>query len=432
VRNLSNNMNDATSDRPALLRSAFFVGPIAMSAIPILTPILFAGFSVALIGAARRRGAPWRYLLSPTPSMAACLALAIYVFLNASWSADPTTGFRKAAVFASLVLMSFAAAHAATLLDRQTYCRIGLFFAAGVLAGALFVLAELLTHGITTSFAMNWIPILFPHSPNNIHVALGQTVSVNLDQLNRNVGIVILNLWPGLLALQSLKGPVRTTAISVLFLTIGAVVSLSSHAASQVALLGSTSVVIVMWYWPRYVVRALTIAWCLSFVLVIPASLLAYHSGLHMETWLPDTARQRIIIWQYTAEQGLKHPWVGVGVDSTPVLNQQQSAAGIDQPEGFLFPRSLGSHAHNIYLQSWFELGAIGALLFAVAGAAVISLITLLRAPVQPFAAGTFAAFAIVAAFSWSMWQVWFMCASALLPFYLRVFAAAGANKEQS
>ena len=47
-----------------------------------------------------------------------------------------------------------------------------------------------------TSFAMNWTPILFPHSPENIQIAQGQIVSVKPDQLNRNVGIVMLSLWP--------------------------------------------------------------------------------------------------------------------------------------------------------------------------------------------------------------------------------------------
>ena len=32
----------------------------------------------------------------------------------------------------------------------------------------------------------------------------------------------------------------------------------------------------------------------------------------------------------------------------------------------------MGHHAHNIFLQTWYELGAVGALLLAVAGAAVV------------------------------------------------------------
>jgi O-antigen ligase len=413
-----------------LLQSAFFIGPLAMSAIPLLTPIFFAGFCVTLIATARRRGARWRDLLYPTPAFVGCLVFAVYVLLNATWSADPATGLRKATVFASLVLLCFAAANSVVQSEQKTDHRSGLFLAAGVFVGALFVLAELLTHGVASSFAMNWVSILYPHSPENIQIVDGRVVRIKLDQMNHNVGIVMLGLWPGLLALTSLKGFIRTTAVAVFFVTIGVVVMISAHAASQMALLGSTIIVAAMWYWPRYVVRVLAMLWCLSFVFVIPASLAAYQKGLHLETWLPNSARQRIIIWQYTAEQVFNHPWIGVGVESTPVLNRQQTSAGIEQPEGFVYPRSLGSHAHNIYLQTWFELGAVGAILLAVAGAAVIAIIAFLPTSVQPFAAGSLTAFAIVAAFSWNMWQVWFMCSAALLPLYLRVAAATVENRE--
>ena len=410
-------------DTGALLQAVLCVGPLATSAIPLLTPVFFVCLCILLIGTARRRGAQWRDLWPRTPAIAACLMLAIYVFLNATWSADPITGARKAVVYASLVLMSFAAVHSVAILDRQTLRRSGLFFAAGVLLGAIFVLVELLTQGRMSSFAMNWIPLLYPSTPKHLRITQGQVVGMDLGQLNHNVGVVMFNLWPGLLALSDLKALIRAIAIAVFLVAIGTVVMISEHSASQVGLLGSTIIVMAMWHWPRRVIRALAVLWCLSFVLVIPASVIAYQNGLHFATWLPVTARQRVIIWQYTAEQVFSHPLLGTGVESTPVLNRQQEATGIEQPQGFVFPRSLGSHAHDVYLQAWFELGAVGALLFAVAGAVVIMLITVLPASAQPFAAGTVAAFAIVGAFSWSMWQVWFMCAAALLPLYLRIAA---------
>jgi O-antigen ligase len=161
-------------------------------------------------------------------------------------------------------------------------------------------------------------------------------------------------------------------------------------------------------------------------VLVIPASFIAYQSGLHLATWLPYSARARIILWEYAGEQVFAHPILGVGVESTPVLANQQKAAGtFEQPEGFVFPRRIGHHAHNMFLHAWYELGAAGTFLLALAGAAVITLIVLLPASAQPFATGTFAAFALVGAFAWGMWQSWFMCAVGLVPLYLRVATAA-------
>ena len=50
--------------------------------------------------------------------------------------------------------------------------------------------------------------------------------------------------------------------------------------------------------------------------LVIPASFAAYLSGLHYASWLPPSARARVILWEYTAEQTLTNPFLGVGVGS--------------------------------------------------------------------------------------------------------------------
>jgi hypothetical protein len=210
------------------------------------------------------------------------------------------------------------------------------------------------------------------------------------------------------------------------FAAIAAVIALSEHDSSQVALIVSSLVVILAWKWQSLVIRALAVCWCAAFVLVLPASFAAYESGLHLADWLPKSARARVILWEYTAEQTLNRPLLGVGADSTPRLSiEQKGTLTPERPEGFVFARRTGHHAHNIFLQTWYELGAVGALLLAVAGAAVVLLIFLLPVSAQPFAAGAFAAFATVGAFAWGMWQSWFMCGVALLPIYLRVATAA-------
>ena len=58
-----------------------------------------------------------------------------------------------------LVLISFAAVGSTLALDRRTLIRAGLFFAAGSFVGGLFIMIELLTGGIMTRTAMNWVPL---------------------------------------------------------------------------------------------------------------------------------------------------------------------------------------------------------------------------------------------------------------------------------
>jgi hypothetical protein len=70
----------------------FLLSPLATSAAPRLTPFFIAIVGFSLIGAALRRGLPWRQLLPRRAALAACLLFAAYVFLNATWALDPLAG----------------------------------------------------------------------------------------------------------------------------------------------------------------------------------------------------------------------------------------------------------------------------------------------------------------------------------------------------
>lgn len=397
-----------------LLSIVLFLSPAATSVAPRLTPFFFALVSIVLIGAALRQGTPWRALLPRQPALLACLVLAAYLFLNATWSLDRPEAFAKAALFLALILMTFTAVSAAATLNRENLRRAGLAFAAGAFFGALFILLELLTSGILTRTTMNWIPLLQPSALKRLRITEGLVTAVKLPEFNQNANLAMFHLWPGLLAL-GLASAHRATATVLFFATLAAAVVLSEHDSSQVALLGSSLVMLLAWKWRKTVIRTLALLWCAAFIFVIPASFVAYQSGLHLAEWLPHSDRTRIILWEYMGRQTLRQPLFGVGIESTPTLrDQQRSDATLEQPK-------LGHHGHDIFLQTWYELGAVGALLLALAGVAVIMLIPLLSATAQPFAAASFTAVALVGSFAWGLWQTWFLCAVALLPIYLRV-----------
>src|SRR5262245_61934301 len=123
------------------------------------------------------------------------------------------------------------------------------------------------------------------------------------------------------------------------------------------------------------------------------------------------------------AERVLEHPVLGIGADSTPAA-RAKTAMPAEKPKGFVQARTTGHQAHNLFLQSWYELGLLGAVLAAVAGAATALRILLLPEPAQPFGAAAFTLFAVIAAFAWGMWQVWLVAAVGLLALYLVMTAA--------
>jgi hypothetical protein len=92
-----------------------------------------------------------------------------------------------------------------------------------------------------------------------------------------------------------------------------------------------------------------------------------------------------------------------------------------ERPEGFIVQPSTGEHAHDLYLQTWYELGVLGVILVAWAGAATALDIYLLPSAAQAFAATTFFVCLAIETFAWSMWQPWLMCAVSLLAIYVRV-----------
>jgi hypothetical protein len=294
---------------------------------------------------------------------------------------------------------------------------------AGSLCAAGFVAVELLTDGALTRFAMNTVPALKPDRAKHVAFHHGRVTRINASEFNQHVAMLAFQLWPGLLALRALPVQRRPLLTVLFFLALAVPIAISEHDSSQVGLIASLLIFALTWVRPSAVARGLALAWCLGFVLVIPLDFLAFKADLHKADWLPKSARARIIIWEYTAERVLDNPWLGIGADSTPAVKARAVDAP-DKPEDFVFRRTTGQHAHNLFLQSWYELGLFGTILAAIAGAAAALRILLLPPAAQPYGAACFTLFAVIAAFAWGMWQVWLVCTIGLLPLYLLMPAA--------
>jgi O-antigen ligase len=420
-------LSSRRSDGQRAIVSMFFLSSLVTSAIPRLTWLFLFLIAIVLIVTFLRRGGDWRQLIQPNAALIAVLLAVLYAILSVIWAADRKAALGETSLLLAVVLATVAASTALVTLDKQELRRAGLAFIIGALLGALFLLIELLTDGAITRMAMNSITALQPDRAKHLVISQGKVTKINLSQLNRNVAVVMFHLWPGLLVLRAIeRGPRVIALICVFFLAVAVPVTISQHDSSQVALMGSLLVFPVAWLWRRATVRALAVLWCVAFVLVLPLDFFAFKADLHMAPWLPSSFRARVIIWEYTAERVLEHPWLGIGAASTPALKEPRTVA--EQPPGFVFPRSTGQHAHDLFLQTWYELGVVGVILIAFAGAAVALHIPLLPFEVQPFAAATFATFAAIAAFSWSMWQEWQMCAVGLLLIYLSLAARMVGN----
>jgi O-antigen ligase len=251
-----------------------------------------------------------------------------------------------------------------------------------------------------------------------------------VSEFNQHVAMLTLQLWAGLLALTAIEaGRRRAILILLYFCTLAVPIFISQHESSQIAVVIGLFVLALAWKWPREIVAAVALCWVLGFILVLPLDFLAFRTAeLHQARWLPTSARARIIIWEYTAGQVLERPLTGIGADSTARVKARRTTPE-EQPKGFVYKRTTGQHAHNVFLQTWYELGIVGAVLFAIAGAAIAFRIRLLPRLAQPFAAAAFMAFATIAALAWGIWQVWLVCAVALVPLYLALAASTARER---
>lgn len=376
-----------------------------------------------------REGHGWRQLVRPSVESVFLLVVGIYIFLVALSASEPRAALDNSGPLLATALFASVTFSAANFFEKPQLTRAAFAFAAGAVIGALFVLCELLTHGAITRFVVNTVVWLKPTSGKHVAIVNGEVTKFKSAAFSQHVAMLTFYLWPALLALNAIGDRLRrATCIGLLVIAVAIPVSFSERMSSQIALFVSLFVFPLALAWRRKVLGLFVILWCLAFALMLPLSFFAYKSQVHLAPWVPSSARARIIIWEYTAEQVLKHPWFGIGPASNETHQKPNSSA--EQPEGFVVPRSTASHAHNFFLQVWYDLGVVGAVLIAFAG--VFLVLGTLRLPngTQPYAIAMIATLFSTITFAWSIWQTWLTCAVALMLIYFITAAAGHQDRE--
>lgn len=392
------------------LAAIFFAAPAVSAAVPRLTPLLLGVLVLAALIEARAARLAFGTLLRPTSTLGFCLLFAAYLPINATWSLDRAVAFQKAGLATLIILGTFVIINTLAQLPEQRLSVVGRAFLAGAAIGAGFVLFELLTAQAITRFLFNATGFQ-PPDLKEIKMNGRLVAEIPANELNQNVALLTLNLWTALLLLYRRGGTAfRVLGMAGLVGATACAAAISRHETSQISLVVASVVLFASFRAPVLVNRTLMLCWVLAFALVVPAVSLAFQAGWHQASWLPRTAQARIILWSVTAEKLRQAPILGIGIRSTRVLDGIQNAH-VEKPDGFVYARRTGRHAHNFYLQSWYELGAVGACLAAIAGAAVVFGLGRLPPETIPFANALFATFAILAAFAWDIWQTWLMAA---------------------
>jgi O-antigen ligase len=232
--------------------------------------------------------------------------------------------------------------------------------------------------------------------------------------LNRSVSATALFFWPMMLTGWYWLRPCwRRAFVGVaLLVTLPVVVMTESQSAQVAYALGGLCFVLASKR-PQLLSRLFTAAWTLAVVAIVPIVMLLHSLDLQRADYLPLSFKERIAIWHATALEVGEHPLLGVGVqaDRFNALRKQQV---VDRTEDHL-----GWHSHDLFLQVWHELGAVGAALLLVLGYSLLWAISRLADPVQAYGFATFASVCGLAAFGYGAWQSWLLACYAWTGIFL-------------
>lgn len=392
---------------PILAAAAVSVFVLAPRAAPGLLVVLTIVPAIASILCGRTATA---WLSSPIA--VAWLAFGCYLILNASWSVNVVQASGKVLFYwVALLLAGLAVAGLPHITDATLQRTQKAVVAAAGIAG-VFLAFEVSSRCLLHRLLFSLLPIIRPNS-KRVDVVDGWVTAIEPYMLNRNVAALCFVLWPTLLMLRTVSARNARWLGLMLLAVAAAAVLPSDHATSVIALSLGTATFLGMLAAAPVVRTLIVVGWVAATLLAVPIASIAFDRQLQFAEWLPQTARNRIILWGYTADEIRHAPLFGVGLASTRDLDRAR-AAEAEQPHGFGYPLRTGRHGHSVFMQTWYELGGAGALLLLGIGLAGLSLLARLPCALQPATYAGFVTVATVGASSWGMWQTWFMAAYAV------------------
>jgi len=401
----------ASRSEGIILGSIIMVAVAAALVSARTVPFLFAATLAGFLIAAAMRGRLGVAVPRRGPVFWHLAVFLLYAALSTTWALAPTSALPMV-LFAMLV--AFATYALMQLLGEQPRPNL-LHMGEGVWVGFVVAMLYLLIELLTDQSIKIWLFNALGLQPGDLKSggyfvwSGAKLVAISRDDLTRNMAPLTIFLWPTVMAIVGTLERREAAFVAIPTVVVGsAVVLLSEHETSKLAFFCGLAVFACAQLVPRLTVRALAAGWVIACLAMLPAALLAHRLDLQAASWLQASARHRIIIWNYTAEQVLYAPWLGIGARSTYVLGPLLEEKGLVQPEEGM-RRTLSVHSHSVYLQTWFELGLVGATLLTLLGLSVLQAINGLARQFQPYVFATFATAAVMGASSYGMWQSWFV-----------------------
>ncbi len=385
----------------------FAMGGLAPLASRASVPILFVALA-AITGLATSRR-QWPTL----PNRVGILGFGLLILwcaLSASWASAPADALRSVAGLAILVsagLMLIAWAR-----DSQQSVNSVNATLDGVRAGLVLGLIIYAFEGIS----WGWLTrIAHGFSWQDIIDDLAGGTSVRSYFIN-GTAILSLLLWP------AMASPVPGGRVFLKPVLVGLIVIATAVFGSDSGLIALALGAVCWAAAMRWGARATrTVAVLFAIVMLTTPYLL--HRALHspeidhfvVETQetMPSSALLRLYIWKFTTDRIAERPMLGWGFNSARSIPGGGDKFVIRDDSGqFRFSEfNIPLHPHNQILQIWLELGAIGALIVAAAGACLIDRLGRWLPRARASGLALVGTVIVYDSLSFGVWQSWWIAA---------------------
>jgi O-antigen ligase len=388
----------------------------AAGAVPRLLPVLFG--VLALVTAIHVFTVQPRLplkLLKTAFGIALALFVA-YLFINATWAPDRPAGLAKAAAVLGLAAGVFLLAASYSLragADARVLAKSAL---AGLMLGAVFLLIEISFHEPVMRFVNNHLVQLFDITPKKMKIDRGEVTEVSAFVLNRNITSLVLLLIPGLLLTAALPTTLARRAALAALIAVTAISALLSESGTSVMAFFVGALVLALAALSLKATRMLIAgAWTIVTLLAVSLGALPYDFGWERWTWLPpESVAARFYIWKYVADHVHERPLTGIGIRGTRALHLKIPTDASDPSRAaYALQGREARHPHNVFLQTWLELGAIGAVLLLGVGLAGLWAIRNWPPLLQGSGYALFAVCCAVGVSGFDLWQTWLLAALA-------------------
>lgn len=341
-------------------------------------------------------------------------ALVGWALASSSWSPVPLQSVTKAVY--GLLLIALVVAFWRSVRELETATRHAVICVSIVIVGLGLLLntIEILSGQVLYRSWMQWVEGL-RQSTKHLTVVDGVVVWAGDVTNNRRTLIATLLLVPGIAGATALL-PRKWWPFAAAGFSVAAVAILAgTHESSKLAIALGLAVAVLCALSVRWTRRVVAAGWLAATLLILPAITFAYESGVHRSSWLFASAKHRVVIWNNMVGLSYESLPLGIGADATEEVQERLDEAGVNQ----LNPdRKVGKmtapHPHNAFLQVWYELGIVGAGLFAMAGLVLLRRIGTLPPGLQVVPLTQFVVVAAMLSTSYSLWQPWLMAVIAL------------------